>query len=372
MTNSTGTATARKVLIISTVAILVVGILAVGTASSFYSLKETGSDTKYLERHVLRIIAGVAVGLFLVTRSEAFFKHTALPIYVLSILAIIATLVFRDSQFAPRVNGSVRWLDIGIRILPSDFMRYGFVLLSGLIISKGIVDIRTLSGVASIAALAILPSALTMLQPDLSGTAFTVFVMLVVLFIAGARFNHLAILIGGMLLIGTSAVLLRSDYQLDRIRASLQQNTLEQEDNYQTLQARITLGSGGFAGRGLGQSRQKRGFLPEAHTDFILAVIGEESGFLGTSAVLLLFLTLFSSSLWIARSANSTFDAILGGGATAILVTGVMIHTMVNSGVIPVTGMPLPLVSWGGTSMVVNLCCIGTVIGISRRSAGCI
>ncbi|MEA3267075.1 MAG: FtsW/RodA/SpoVE family cell cycle protein [Candidatus Fermentibacteria bacterium] len=367
MTNSASMA--MKILIGSTITILVIGVLAVGTASSFYSLKETGSDTTYLKRHLVRIAIGIIACFFLATRSDVFFKRSAWPVYVLSVLAVVATFVLRDTQFAPRVNGSVRWLDLGVRILPSDFVRFGFVLLSGLLISKGSVDIRKFKGVAVIASLALLPSMLTILQPDLSGTAFTLFVMVVVLFVAGARFYHIFAVAGILLLLGTSAVLIRSDYQLDRIRASFQENTMEQDDNYQTLQARITLGSGGFAGRGLGQSRQKRGFLPEAHTDFILAVIGEESGFLGTSALMILFFMLFSSSLWIARGASSTFDAVTGGGATAVLLTGVIIHTMVNSGVIPVTGMPLPLVSWGGTSMVVNLICIGTVIGVSRRSA---
>lgn len=364
------TAVARKVLIGSTIAILVVGVLAVGTASSFYSLKETGSDTTYLRGHALRILIGIFAGLILSTRSDAFFRHIALPVYLLSLLGIIATFVLRDTQFVPDVNGSERWLDFGVRVLPSDFMRFGFVLFSGLLISRGSVDIRRFRGVLLIAALALLPSLLTMLQPDLSGTAFTLFVMLVVLFLAGAKFSHLAILIGALLVLGSSAVLIRGDYQLDRIKASMQENTMQQDDNYQTLQARITLGSGGIYGRGLGQSRQKRGFLPEAHTDFILAVIGEESGFVGTTAVMLLFLLLFGSSLLIAKSANTTFDAVVGGGAIAIILTGWMIHTLVNSGVIPVTGMPLPLVSWGGTAMVVNLICIGTVLGISRRSSG--
>ncbi len=366
MTNSASMAV--KMLIGSTIAILVIGVLAVGTASSFYSLKETGSDTTYLRGHIVRILIGLAACFLLSTRSEVFFRRSAWPVYVLSLLAVIATLVFKDTQFAPRVNGSVRWLDLGVTILPSDFVRFGFVLLSGLLISKGSVDIRQFKGVIVIVSLALVPSMLTIFQPDLSGTAFTLFVMVVVLFVAGARFSHILVVVGALLLLGASAVLIRGDYQLDRIRASFQEHTMEQDDNYQTLQARITLGSGGFAGRGLGQSRQKRGFLPEAHTDFILAVIGEEAGFLGTSALLLLFFLLFTSSFWIARGANTTFDAVTGGGATAILLAGVMIHTMVNSGMIPVTGMPLPLVSWGGTSMVVNLICIGTVIGISRRS----
>jgi len=360
---------ARKMLFVSSISILVIGILAVGTASSFYSLRETGSDTTYLEGHLLRIVIGVAAALFLSTRPASFLKHLAFPVYIISLAAIIATFVLRDTQFAPRVNGSVRWLDFGVRILPSDFLRFGFVLISAQLISRGVVDVRKFTGVICLSLFAILPSICTMLQPDLSGTAFTIFVMLVVLFVSGARFSHLAVLIGFLLILGSAAILVRSDYQLERIKASLQENSLEQEDNYQTIQARIALGSGGFSGRGLGQSRQKRGFLPEAHTDFILAVIGEEFGFLGTSAVLLLFLALFVSCLWIARSANTAFDAIAGGGVTAILVTGVMIHTLVNSGIIPVTGMPLPLISWGGTSMVVNLLCIGTVLGIAGRSA---
>ncbi|MCD6587708.1 MAG: FtsW/RodA/SpoVE family cell cycle protein [Candidatus Fermentibacteraceae bacterium] len=366
MTDST--AMARKLLIGTTVVILVVGILAVGTASSFYSLRDTHSDATYLRNHLIRIVFGIAACAVLSFRSGTFFKRIALPVYILSFLAIVATLVFKETQYAPRINGSVRWLDLGIRILPSDFMRFGFVLVSALLISNGTVDIRTFKGVLAVASLALVPSVFTMIQPDLSGTAFTLFVMLIVLFVAGAKFSHLLILMSALLLLGAGAVLVRDDYQLNRIKASLQGDSLEQDDNYQTLQARIALGSGGFYGRGLGQSRQKRGFLPEAYTDFILAVIGEESGFLGTTVVMMLFFLLFSSALWMSKSASSSFGAVVGGGVTAILITGVMIHTMVNSGVIPVTGMPLPLISWGGTSMMVSLISIGTVLGISKRS----
>lgn len=360
---------ARNLLIAATAVILVVGILAVGTASSFYSMREYGSNTRYLRDHIVRIIAGAAAAVFIARRPVSFFKRIALPVYIVSFIAVAATLVFSGSSFAPVVNGSTRWLNLGVRLLPSDLLRFGFVLLAALLISKETVDIRRFSGVAVISSLALIPSVFTMMQPDLSGTAFTVAVMLVVLFVGGARFQHLGLLLVILLALGMTAVLVRDDYQLDRIEAVFNGNGLEQEDNYQPIQARITLGSGGAFGRGLGQSRQKRGFLPEAHTDFILAVIGEESGFAGTFTVLVLFGIVFMSALSITRSAASTFDAIAGSGLTAILITGVMIHTLVNTGVIPVTGMPLPLISWGGTSMVVNLICIGTVISMAGRAS---
>ncbi len=228
-------------------------------------------------------------------------------------------------------------------------------------------DIRSFPGVLLIASLALVPSIFTMLQPDLSGTAFTVMVMMAVLFVGGARFTHILLLAGILLVVGFSAVLVRDDYQLDRIQAVFNGNSLEQDDNYQPIQARITLGSGGPFGRGLGQSRQKRGFLPEAHTDFIMAIIGEESGFAGTFTMLVLFGLLFTGLLRIARAAGSAFEAIAGSGLSAILICGVVIHALVNTGMVPVTGMPLPLISWGGTSMVVNLICIGTVAGMAGR-----
>ncbi len=360
---------ARNTLIVTTAIILVVGILAVGTASSFYSMREYGSNTKYLSDHILRILIGLVAAAFMAKRPAVFLKRAALPVYIISFLAVAATLVLAGSRFAPVVNGSTRWLNLGVRLLPSDLLRFGFVLLASLLISRETVDIRRFSGVAIIASLALVPSIFTMMQPDLSGTAFTVAVMLVVLFVGGAKFQHLLLLLGILLVLGVTAVLVRDDYQLDRIKAVFNENSLEQEDNYQPIQARITLGSGGAFGRGLGRSRQKRGFLPEAHTDFILAVIGEESGFAGTFTVLVLFGILFASALSITRGAGSTFDAIAGSGLTAILITGVMIHTLVNTGVIPVTGMPLPLVSWGGTSMVVNLICIGSVLSMAGRTS---
>ena len=360
---------ARILLIASTAVILVVGLLAVGTASSFYSMREYGSNTKYLSDHVVRMLIGLGAAVFMSRRPSSFLKRAAIPVYIVSFVAVAATLALAGSKFAPEVNGSTRWLDLGVRLLPSDLLRLGFVLTASLLISRETVDIRRFRGVAVIASLALVPSVFTMLQPDLSGTAFTLAVMLVVLFVGGARFQHLALLLLILLAFGITAVLVRDDYQLDRIQAVFNGNSLEQEDNYQPIQARITLGSGGAFGRGLGQSRQKRGFLPEAHTDFILAVIGEESGFAGTFTVMVLFGVLFISALSITRSAGSTFDAIAGSGLTAILITGVMIHTLVNTGVIPVTGMPLPLVSWGGTSMVVNLICIGAVVSMAGRTS---
>ncbi len=365
---------ARNVLITTTIVILVIGILAVGSSSSFYSMRQNKPDTEYLGKHIIRVLVGAFMGVaiyFSIKRlGEQFLKKSAFPIYIFSIVAIIATFIFSGTPYAPEINGSVRWLRFGFNFLPSDLMRLGFVLVAGFLISSGRLDIRRFRDVFFIALLAIAPSILTYFQPDLSGSAFTVFVMLVVLFVAGAKFSHLLIIIGALLLFGTGAILLKSDYQLDRIRSSIEHTSHEQDGNYQSRQAKITLGSGGFFGRGLGQSRQKRGFLPEAHTDFILAVIGEETGLFGTISVLLLFSILFSSSLWIARAANSSFSAIIGGGVTAILIAGVMIHTFVNTGIIPVTGMPLPLISWGGTAMIVNLSCIGIIAGISNRSVG--
>lgn len=360
---------ARNLLLSTSAVLLVVGILAVGTASSFYSMREFGSHTKYLRDHIVRIIIGVSAGFFMLKRPVSFLKRAAVPVYILSFLLVASTIVFAGSQFAPEVNGSTRWLDLGVRLLPSDLLRLGFVLLASLLISREAVDIRSFKGVVLIALLALLPGVLTMLQPDLSGTAFTVAVMLVVLFAGGAKFHHLVLLLGILLVLGITFVLVRDDYQLDRIEAVFNGNSLQQEDNYQPIQARITLGSGGAFGRGLGQSRQKRGFLPEAHTDFILAVIGEESGFAGTFTVLVLFGLLFVSALSITRNAGSAFDAIAGTGLAAMLITGVMIHTLVNTGVIPVTGMPLPLVSWGGTSMVVNLVCIGAIASMAGRAS---
>ena len=362
------TPAARTVLISVTTALVVIGILAVGTASSFYSMREYGSHTRYLSDHIVRVLAGVAFAVFISRRPASFLKRIALPVYIASFAAVAATVVLAGSRFAPEITGSTRWLVLGMRLLPSDLLRLGFVLLASLLISKGAVDIRSFKGVLAIAALALVPSVFTMMQPDLSGTAFTTGVMFVVLFVGGARFKHLGILMAILLAAGAAAVVARDDYQLDRIEAVMNGSTLQQEDNYQPLQARITLGSGGAFGRGLGHSRQKRGFLPEAHTDFILAIIGEESGFAGTFTVLALFGVLFASALSIARNAASAFEAIAGSGLTAILITGVMIHTLVNAGVIPVTGMPLPLVSWGGTSMVVNLACVGAVVSMAGRA----
>ena len=215
--------------------------------------------------------------------------------------------------------------------------------------------------------LGLVPAGLMLFQPDFAGAAYLSVVMLIVLFIAEAKLSHLMAVV--LLLSSLAAIaLVRADYRVGRLVGWQNGEQNLSAENFQPRQATIALGSGGLRGRGLGRGRQQRGFLPEAFSDFILAVIGEEAGFLGTTLLLAALLVL-SLSVWgISAGADDCFGALVAGGVAASVTIGALIHIGVCTRLLPATGMPLPLVSWGGTNLLVTLFGLGIAANVARSS----
>jgi cell division protein FtsW len=359
----------RALLLWSTGIVLVLGILAVWTASAFSAMRVSpaADSLHYLRGHLSRILFGLLLAFFAWKLKPGAVKLVAVPVYLISIVLLGLTVFMSGSEVAPVIHGSSRWLFLGpVRLLPSELMRFGFVLLVAFMVSRGIWDVRKPGHLLQLLAAAMVPVALMLMQPDFSGAAFMGAVMMVMLLLAGARFRHM-VLLGLVALLLASASVISSPYRLTRVTSGLNESELS-GSSYQPHQACIALGSGGLLGRGLGRGRQQRGFLPEAFSDYILAVIGEEAGFVGAMIVLSGLLMICIAGWRIAAGADTPFCSLASGGFTAIISMGVLIHSGVVTKLLPPTGIPLPLVSWGGTSIVLTLAAVGFLAGTAGRS----
>jgi len=361
---------ARNIMLASAVLLLIMGTLAVFTASSFKSLlvSDSESSTIFLLPHIKKVIIAVLAGLVAWSIPPQKLKKAAPVFYILSIASLLFLLLFKGTHWAPVINGSSRWLVLfsGFRIMPSELSRIAYVILAASLVSDGVIHARTGSGVAWLTVLALIPAGLVAFQPDFAGGIYTLFVMVIVLFLAESRFKDMIVLFLLMLALA-SLVIFSSGYRRERLFSWFSPDAAAAASTYQPEQACIALGSGGIMGRGIGRGRQQRGFLPEAFSDYILAVIGEETGFAGVLLILTLLLLMLMSGWIIAENADHLFGYLVSGGLIASIAMGMFIHIAVVTRMFPSTGMPLPLVSWGGSNLLVTLASLGIVTRVAAE-----
>lgn len=285
-------------------------------------------------------------------------------LYALGLIALAAVFVLGTS-----VNGSRRWFAVGsVRIQPSEFTKYALVLFLARVIGMQGEKVRKWSGLLPPVAATLLPVALVLKQPDLGTALAHVPVLATMLFAAGARKRHFAT-VGAAAAAGMPlAWFFLHDYQKQRILSFLSPEHAALGGGYQQLQGMIAIGAGGFAGRGFEQGTQGAlGFLPFRHTDFIFAVVGEEWGFAGALALLVLYGLLVLGLGEVARATRDLEGRLIVTGVATILVTHVAVNVGMTTGVLPVTGITLPLVSYGGSSLLANLAGLGLAASVGRR-----
>jgi len=282
-----------------------------------------------------------------------------------------------------RVKGAASWYDLGpVRFQPSEFMKIAVVLLLAHLASRRPESWRTLPGILPSIGLALLPVLLIARQPDLGTAATFVPIVLTLLYMGGARIRHLILL--GVLALACAAMVYPAlkPYQRQRLLSFVQQGSDVQGRDYNITQARITLGSGQMWGRqsgadeqtapdpaeiGVSFSRTELKFLPEAHTDFIYASLGERTGFIGCAVVILLYALIATFGLSIAAQARTFHGALVVIGLLAILLTHVVFNLGMCLSLLPVTGLPLPLVSYGGSSLLANFLIGGLICNVAAR-----
>jgi cell division protein FtsW len=263
--------------------------------------------------------------------------------------------------------GAARWLPLGpVSLQPSELAKLAVVLFAAYTLErKGarIADPKELAYAAPAIGLVLM---LIMMQPDLGTTIICGGCALVVLFLAGARLRHMSAAVGAALL-GVSALIVSEGYRRERLFSFLDPWADPLHTGYQMIQGQIALGSGGLFGLGLGASRQKWSYLPHAHTDFIYAIIGEELGLLGTLAVLALFVFFVYLGIRTARRAPDRFGMLVAGGITGWVGIQALVNMGAVTGMLPITGVPLPLISFGGSALVFTLAGIGILLSVARR-----
>jgi cell division protein FtsW len=353
-------------MIAATLGILAIGVVMVYSASAVAAFHDYGDPYYYVKRQLLFAVLGV-VSMFVMMNVEyTFWRKWSVPALLICFGLLVIVLIPGVGVWR---GGARSWLGIGsFGIQPSEFMKLAMILFMAKLLSerqnqitqfaKGLLPPLGIMGMAF---------ALIMLQPDLGTGTVMIGAALIVIYVAGARVAHL----GGLALlglVGLVGLIAAAPYRLSRITAFLDPWQDPLGAGYQSIQSLYAIGPGGLVGLGLGMSRQKYNYLPEPQTDFIFSILAEELGFIGGSLLLLLFLLLIWRGMRTAITLSDPFGSLLATGIVGIFAVQVLINIGVVIGMLPVTGITLPLVSYGGSSLTLLLTALGILLNLSRYS----
>jgi len=329
----------------------------------FVLFSASGGSFERVFSQFINIVAALVIMWLAANTSPHYLERIAFPLFIFGLLLLIGVALFGEIS-----HGARRWLNIGVgRIQPSELMKIAVPMMVAWYFSKREETLRWTDYLVG-ALLVLVPAGLVMKQPDL-GTALIILASgFYVLFLAGLSWKILA---GGAVSAAVMAPVFWSllhDYQRKRIEILLDPSQDPLGAGYHTIQASIALGSGGFAGKGwLNGTQSQLDFLPERTTDFIFAVFGEEFGLLGNVLLIVMFGLLISRGLFIASQAQNTFTRLLAGSITLTFFTYVFVNIGMVSGILPVVGVPLPFISYGGTSLVTVLLGFGILMSIQTH-----
>jgi cell division protein FtsW len=352
-------------LICAVVALLCgIGLMMVLSASSVQALRSYGGAWVFFERQAMWVGAG-AIALVVMARVDyRRWRRVGGPLVVLSLVLLVLVLV---PGMGISVSGSSRWLGVGQwRFQPAEMAKLAMLLFAADVLARQVERARPRPMVLRPVLLAAgALSVLILLQPDMGTTIILVCVVLMVLFVGGASLRAMSALVL-LCTVGGVVVGLLESYRRARLLSFLHPWDDVGNTGYQVAQSLVALGSGKLTGVGLGASRAKWGFLPNAHTDFIFAIIGEEMGLLGALVVVALFVVFAFAGVRAALHAPDRFGMLAAAGVTAWVVVQALINIGAVSAVMPVTGVPLPFVSFGGSSLVITLGAVGLLVNIAQ------
>ena len=355
-------------MLISVIMLLCVGLLMVSTASSYYALTNSNySDSNYFfVRQLFFAVLGIVFMLFFANVNYKNLKKASGLFYIICLALLFAVAIPGVGSVR---NGARRWLEIGgISFQPSEIMKFALILITSTYIAN---NYKKMNGIKSyiVPILYLIAVMVGMfLQNHMSGMLVMIVASFSIIFVSGIKINWKYLII--FVIIGIVAVttfIMSSDFRKQRIVAYLHPEEDVTGDNWQVAQSLYAIGSGGIFGRGLGQSRQKYLWLPEAQTDFIFSVLGEEFGIFGSVLVLLMFAFMIYRGFMIAVKCNDAFGSMIVTGIMSVLTFQICVNIAVVTHLMPVTGMPLPFFSYGGTALFINLCAIGIILSVSRN-----
>jgi len=348
------------------IAIATAILIAMGVVMSYSATAALALDASIpplFFDHLLGLVLGLAAAAGAYATPSAWIRRLALPFWGLCVAMLMATLLF-----GVEVNGAQRWLSLpGLRFQPGELAKLATLVAVAAWLSRKD-DRREISTRRSVqaAGIALLPAGLLLLQPDLGNAVVLVALSAGLLFIAGTPWPRFVLPgIAGVALVGV--YILNNDYAWRRIMGFLDPFREAQGAGWQLVQSYVAFGQGGLLGQGLGNGRQKLEYLPEVHTDFVLALVAEELGLLGVLFVLGAFAALWLAGTRAARRATDRFDLLCAFGMVTLLTVPAFLNASVVMGLVPTKGLTLPFLSYGRTSLVVSCFALGLLLGVARR-----
>ncbi|MBR7162504.1 MAG: putative lipid II flippase FtsW [Clostridia bacterium] len=341
----------------------VLGLLFIYDASSYSAEVQLGDAFHYVKTQAVALFLGVILMFAVAFVDIDKIKKASIYVYICSL--ILLGLVFVP-VLGVESYGAKRWLNLGFfTIQPSEYAKFGMVIfLAKLMADRGVDKFFKMLGLFAVGGVV---AVLLLLEPNMSITICVLLVTIIMIFVGGAKIRHLLML--GIPLLGAGvALILAEPYRIRRLFAFVDPWASPLDEGYQLIQSYYALGSGGLFGVGIGNSRQKFLFLPFAESDFILSVIGEETGLVGILLLVAIFLFVVIKGFIIASRAKDRFSCYVATGISAVIAVQTALNIAVVCGAIPPTGLPLPFISAGGSSLVAYMLSLGVLMNISRQS----
>ena len=349
-------------LVLAAAGIVIMSLVIIGSATHI----NTPSDDRYwyVARQGIFTLFNIGVAIFLMNFDYKMLKGYGNKLYIFNLIMLLAVMFLGHSAL-----GAQRWISIGpISIQPSEFSKIIMIISLATVMEHRIGKLNSMHDLLPLAAYVGVPFLLVLKQPDLGTSLVFMAIFLGMLFVCGINLR----LLGGLFAAGVAMMPLLwhflKDYQKMRIMVFMDPNVDPLGSGYHIIQSKIAIGSGMLLGKGLFQGTQSQlNFLPENHTDFIFAVVGEELGFLGVVVLLLLYLVVLWRGIKIAQDASDIFGRLLAVGITSMLAFHVLVNVGMTLGIMPVTGIPLPLMSYGVSSLTTNIMSIAILLNIQLR-----
>ena len=350
-------------ILLPTIALSLFGLLMMYSAGSYRGTQDYGDAFYYLKKQALAFAVGLIIMLFLRKFKVEKLQKLAIP-------ALIASLAVLAIIFIPGIGvesyGAKRWIDLGITtVQPSEIAKFGYVIFAAEMLAK--YGTRSSKGVLSVLGSGLAICVLIILEPNMSITLCVGSVMILFLIYGGISGKRLALLALPIILV-IPLLIIAEPYRMQRIMAFLDPWQSPKGEGYQLIQSYYALGSGGFFGVGLFNSRQKYMFLPFAESDFIFSIIGEELGFCGCVAVILIYAYLIYQGYTVALKAEDRYSSAMAFGITSVITVQTLFNVAVVTGSVPPTGLPLPFISYGGSSLVCFMSAVGVLMSIAGHN----
>ena len=352
-------------LMITTLLLVLIGIVAVFSASFYSSISESGSPYGFAIKQVVFAIIGLICMILSTKMNYHVWRTFSMPILGISFFLLFIVIAGAGST----VNGATRWIRIfGFSLMPGEISKFSMIIATAAYISAKPSRINTVKGLSPIIICLGLAGYLIMKQPSLSVAATLAVIVMFMLIVAGL---NKIFLIGGGTLFAAALIFAiigdRDGYRFARVTGFLHPFKDASGDSFQVVQSLMALGSGGIFGVGIGKSIQKTMYLPEPHNDFIMAIIGEEVGFVGLLVVIILYVILIWRGVIIAINAPDLFGTLLATGIVSMVSTQVVFNIGVVTSSLPATGVAMPYISYGGNALIIFMTCSGILLNISKK-----